>query len=266
MKCIAVFCVNYNSYEFLDSFLCSVDKAAKYAGDVSVSVFVADNTERNIKAISTNVHNINLKIFAYNENLGYFGAVGRMMDDVPAEDFDYVIISNVDIMIEQDALAKLVSKYDRNNTVGWIAPQIYSEDEHRDRNPKIMARYSLRRLRMLRLMFKYLLLNSVYKKTLYQRKKYQVHDPGEIYSGHGSFIILTNEYFKRCDIIDYPVFLFGEEIYLAEKCRVNGLTVYYDPEIKVVDREHASTSKMPSRFYTKCNVEALSYIIRTFYR
>lgn len=59
---------------------------------------------------------------------------------------------------------------------------------------------------------------------------------------------------------------FGEEIYLAEKCRVNGLTVYYDPEIKVVDREHASTSKMPSRFYTKCNVEALSYIIRAFYR
>lgn len=154
----------------MDSFLCSVDKAAKYAGDVSVSVFVADNTERNIKAISTNVHNINLKIFAYNENLGYFGAVGRMMCDVPAEDFDYVIISNVDIMIEQDALANLVSKYDRNNTVGWIAPQIYSEDEHRDRNPKIMARYSLRRLRMLRLMFKYPLLNSVYKKTLYQRK------------------------------------------------------------------------------------------------
>ena len=60
MKKIAIFCVNYNSYEFLDSFLCSVDKAAKYAGDVSVSVFVADNTERNIKAISTNLHTMKI--------------------------------------------------------------------------------------------------------------------------------------------------------------------------------------------------------------
>ena len=88
---------------------------------------------------------------------------------------------------------------------------------------------------------------------------------GEIYGGHGSFIILTKMYFERCGIINYPVFLFGEEIYLAEQCRQQGLKVVYDPTIAVKDTEHASTGNMPSRFYCNCNAKALEYIMSAFY-
>ena len=267
MNKIAIYCVNYNSYEYLSAFLKSVDVAAKNAsGQADVFVYVADNTEKQVEEINEVLLNAALRIFPYHENLGYFGAVKKMMAETKLEDFDFVIISNVDVELKANVLNVLLECYCNDvSHMGWIAPQIYSEAERRDRNPKIVARYSLKRLRMLRLMFKYPLLKFLYNKTLYKRKKYQTYEPGEVYGGHGSFIILTKEYIRICGAINYPVFLFGEELYLAEQCRSNGLKVAYDPRIKIVDEENSSTGKMTSGFYNKCNVEALEYIIRTFY-
>jgi hypothetical protein len=108
-------------------------------------------------------------------------------------------------------------------------------------------------------------LDTLYTRTFYRQKKYESYPAGKIYAGHGSLIILTNEYFKRCGKIDYPVFLFCEEIYLAEMCQKTGLSVEYVPTIKVTDSEHASTSRMKHSFYCRCNYEAMQYIIKTFY-
>ena len=65
---------------------------------------------------------------------------------------------------------------------------------------------------------------------MYKRKKYLVvGSPKDVYAGHGSFIILTKYYLSKVGIVNYPVFLFCEEIYLAEMCRINNLLVRYEP-------------------------------------
>lgn len=265
MKNISIFCVNYGSYEELSNYLCSIEQAINSVrGIAHIDVFIADNTETNIKTINDN-YNINIKIFYYHKNYGYFGAINHMMKTVYMKDYDYIIISNVDITVDNNIFTELLKQ--QHNNIGWIAPQIYSKVETRDRNPKILERYSLRKLKILKLFYKYPLLNFIYTTTVYKGKKYKKNNIEHtmIYGGHGSFIILTKQYFENCGIIDYPIFLFGEELYLAEKCRQHGLTVRYEPSIKVIDNEHTSTRKMKSAFYNKCNFEAIDYIIRTFY-
>lgn len=267
-KRIALYCVNYNSYDELHAFIHSVEKSvADIIGCKSLDIFIADNTEENYKEICLRNKFFSIHTFPFHKNLGYFGAVKKMMDETNPESFDFIIISNVDVVLAPDALQGIVGKTAdySNKGIGWIAPQIYSEAENRDRNPKIMNRYSIRKLKILRLLFKYPMLYFLYKNTAYKRKRYQPHTAGNIYGGHGSFIILTKEYIEKCGPINYPVFLFGEEIYLAEECRRHNLKVVYDPTIKVTDKEHASTGRMPSRQYNKFNIEALNYIIRTFY-
>ena len=245
MKKIALFCVSYQSNKERDAFLASIDTAAQKATNlVSVDIFVANNTSEN--------------------NPGYFGAVKQLMDLEDVTDYDYSIISNVDLAVEEDFFLKLV-EYKCDKNTGWIAPQIWSHLEERDRNPKIISRYSLRKLNILKAFYQFPLLDTLYTRTFYRKKKYESHPAGKIYAGHGSLIILTNEYFKRCGKIDYPVFLFCEEIYLAEMCRKAGLEVEYVPSIKVIDSEHASTGKMRHSFYCRCNYEAMLYIIKTFY-
>lgn len=264
MKKIVVFCVIYNSYKEFYDYIKSIEEAVKAADDICVDVYVADNTTENIQTIDVSSDYINIVVKQNKKNLGYFGAIRILMEETDCNVYDYLIISNVDVMMVQDTLANLASKKTGNN-VGWIAPQIYSLKERRDRNPKILNRYSRHKLTILKLMYEYPLLHILYNVTLYKRKKIASHEAGYIYGGHGSFIILTKEYFKRCGIIDYPIFLFDEEVYLAEMCLRNNLLVEYDPTIKVNDIDHVSTSNMSNGFYNKCNIEAICYILKTFY-
>lgn len=242
---IALFSVSFESDKEKDLFLSSIKQAKKRAMEVAaVDVFMACNTREN--------------------NPGYLGAVRLLMNQVDLGLYDYIIISNVDLTIEEDLFIKLAN-YQCQEDIGWIAPQIWSEKEKRDKNPRQASRYSLRKLKLLRLGYQFPWLDTLYTKTLYKRKKMHRKQPGYVYSGHGSFIILTKTYMARCGKVNYPVFLFCEEIYLAEQCLKAGLKVVYSPNIKVTDLEHVSTGKMDHRTYCKYNLEAIDYIIKTFY-
>ena len=270
MKRIAIFCVNYNSYEelsgYLDSLAVAVEEASKARKEVNLDVFVADNTERNPQSFAPNINSpsITYCLFPYHQNLGYFGAIGKMMKEVDVCPYDYVLVSNVDLTVAEDFFIKL-AVYPCEETTGWIAPQIHSCYEKRDKNPGLVKRYSLRKLKMLKALYCFPKLKRLYTQTFYRLKKYQCHPAGQIYAGHGSMLILTQNYFRLCGKIDYPIFLFCEELYLAEQCLKAGLKVEYVPIVKVEDAEHVSTSRMDYRFYCRCNYEAISYIIKRFY-
>ena len=261
---VAIYCVNYNSYDSLKHYLASIDTAAEKAKDCSdVSVFIADNSIP-ASPIDYQPRHFTMKTFPTGDNKGYFGAINYLMKRHAPTDYDFAVISNVDLSMSDDFFISLSQQSVAADT-GWIAPQIYSCVEQRDRNPKIMRRYTKRKLQILKAKFHYPLLNWLYNHTLYRSKKYISHKPGQIYAGHGSFIILTRQYFERCNIIDYPIFLFCEEIYLAEQCLQHHLTVYYCPDIKVTDMEHASTNSFRRSRYCRFNYEALSYILKRYY-
>ncbi len=246
MKHIAIFCVSYLSEKERDAYLASINIAAKKAADkVKVDIFVANNTKE--------------------DNPGYFGAVKRMMVQKDMNAYDYSIISNVDLALEEDFFIKLAD-YECSDNTGWIAPQIWSDQELRDMNPKISERYPYYKLKVLQFLHHHPSLHKLYSRTLYYRKRVQSSTEGHIYAGHGSFIILTKKYIERCGIINYPIFLFCEEIYLAELCRKAHLDVTYVPNLRVFDREHISTGKMPIKEYSRLNYEAVSYILNEFYQ
>lgn len=245
MKHIAIYCVSYESDRERDNYTASIRHAAERAKEKAlIDIFVANNTPTN--------------------NPGYFGAIRQLMINNDPSNYDYVIISNVDVTVEEDFFIKLAD-YECSTTIGWVAPQIWSELEQRDRNPGVISRYTKRKLQIHKLFYKYPFLERLYIYTFYRSKKYQQHPEGDIYAGHGSFIILTRQYFSLCGIINYPLFLYGEELYLAECCRQQQLRVVYFPSIKVYDNEHVSTGKMPSS--TKCHYEykAIQFILNRYY-
>ena len=99
MKRIAVFCVTYHSDRELEQYLTSLRRAQEYAGDkVGLDIFVGRNTDE--------------------DNPGYFGAVRRLMTGVEVKNYDYVIVSNVDLTVEVDFLTKLAD-YDCAGDTGW---------------------------------------------------------------------------------------------------------------------------------------------------
>lgn len=263
MKKIAIYCVTYNSYDALLKYLLSLDFVEK-GQDVSLTVYVADNTETAMQNIDYKPTSYKLSILQLGKNLGYFGAIFHLMEKFTPLEYDYSIISNVDLTLNNN-LFHLLANLKMLKHCGWIAPSIISKSEGRDKNPKILKRYNKKKLFILSYLFKYPWLYNLYTHTIYKRKKYTKRDAMKIYAGHGSFIILTKEYFKRCGIIDYPVFLFCEEIYLGEQCIQHGLKVKYEPSLVVYDTEHVSTGTFKNKQYCQYNYKAIKYIINKYY-
>ncbi|MBO4718248.1 MAG: hypothetical protein J5658_00100 [Prevotella sp.] len=235
----------------------------KVKDTISVTVLVADNSVP-ATHVDYQPQYFTLRILPTNDNKGYFGAIGFLMKEFDPQEYYYSIISNVDVLLTDNFFLKL-SNFKCDTAVGWVAPSIYSERHQFDWNPQAMQRYSLRKLKILRFLFKHPQLLQLKKKIFHEFKDIKKHSSGDIYAGHGSFIILPKVYFIKCGIINYPVFLFEEEIYLAEECRKHGLKVVYYPQLKVLDIGGVSTGKIPSLQYCSHYIEALNYIISHYY-
>lgn len=266
MKRIAFYCVNYNSYDTLLAFLKSIDIASESVEKTAmVSVYVADNSET-IFPIDYNPRKFMLKHIVCGKNNGYFGGIKYTMNILPPLSYDYTILCNIDILLSPETLANLVD-YKAAENVGWIAPAIYEKLRGINANPFAMNRYSKFKLQLLRLSFKYPFIHYIYSHTLQKMKKYpELNEDKPIYAGHGSFMILTNEFFTKCPQLDYPVFLYGEELFLAEECRKQNLEVVFVPNIKLTTLGSVSTGKLKRNTLYRYNFEALSFILNKYYR
>ncbi len=262
---ILIVAVTYNSYLELSSYLTSIEKAVERCPGAEVIVCVADNSVDKKSIESSHYKYIKVDVTSL-DNKGYLGGAQYVINSrTDLSTFDYVAISNVDIELSSDFFTKL-KEYQLDKDIAWLATRIWSMAEGRDRNPKILSRLSKKRLQLINLMYKYPVLDYLYTKTLYKRKtKYMPSPEMNIYAGHGSFMLLTKHFFEHYKKIEYPIFLFGEEIYLGELIRLVGLRVRYVPDLEVIDMEHTSTGMMKKAFYYKCNKESIDYILSSFY-
>ena len=65
-----------------------------------------------------------------------------------------------------------------------------------------------------------------------------------IFSAHGSFIVMTYQTsLELSPIFHEDMFLYNEELYLAHRCRLLQIPVYYVPKMKVIHLEGASSTK-----------------------
>lgn len=265
MKLLIV-AVNYNTYQKLNAFIQSVnDSLVNCKNNVSVDIFVADNSSEKKSVNFDGFTNLSIKVVPLN-NLGYLGGAQYILNQIQDKThYDYIAISNVDLTLNHDFL-DVLANYDCPKDIGWVAPSIYSIQENR--NKVSLFRPSKMEFWLLCLLFKYPILFKFYRQTLYLRKRRssKIREAREVYSGHGSFILLTNIFFKYNPVLSFKPFLFCEENYFAELLRISSLKCIYIPELKIRDEEHVSIGKIDYKKKCKFNYEAHQFIYDRFYR
>lgn len=268
-KNIAVICVNYNSYSELQNYLYSLDNAiVSESLECTFDVYVVDNSS-NKKTIDLHgLKNIIPKIIQL-ENNGYFGGAFYVINNlVEIQKYSYVIISNVDILFEQDFFINL-SQLKLSDDIAWISPYRYSQKYNMPIFVEKLKRLPRWKMRLLLFLYKYPALKKMqhaFTMKRYERKSQLIPSSvQQIYAGCGSCIVLTSIFFKFYPQISYPVFLYGEEIFLAELIRLVNLKVLYVPSVKIVNIGSVSTGKIDFRRLCQYNYSALQYIYTNFY-
>lgn len=263
-KNILFLCVTYNSNNELYNFLNSVCEAIKFYNDkYLVEICISDNNiNNNLNFDLSNFENVTIYYYKNANNLGYLGAIRKIINydfRLNIIDYDFITISNVDLLLSKDFFYSL-SNHKLDAKTAWIAPSIFSTKEKRDKNPKIITRPSLKKINYFILKYKFPILNYVYDIFFYKFKKNRKVSLNNvcIYAGHGSFMIFTNIFIPIIVKMNFPSFLFGEEIYIGELASRSYFKVIYVPEISIIDIEHVSTGKLNYKTYCKYNYQSLA--------
>ncbi|TAK56268.1 MAG: glycosyltransferase family 2 protein [Gammaproteobacteria bacterium] len=278
---VLVVAVNYRTPHHAARLVGSLLRAAD--GD-SLHVALVDNTEDDVGCIREEdvpIGNPDLTFVRAPLNLGYFGGanLGLQRYLLTHAMPDWVVVSNVDISINDpvDFVRQLSVFSDPG--VGVVAPSIVREDTGRDLNPFMRSRPSAWRMRAYSLLFRQYIGLAVYdvlatmKRRAMRRKELVRADnlpcgsrPGEqIYAPHGSLICLSRQFFERGGSLKYQPFLFGEEVFVAEQARQLSLRVLYAPMMVVQHSSSASISLIRSRVIHRYVRESSRYLAEHYF-
>lgn len=258
--------VDYKSKTEVLNFIDTIDRAVTSNSidylDYSLVVLCNSGIEDYIDFDSSKL-SVDPKFIDTSDNIGYLPTVSRYLfksvDNI--DDFDYIIFSNVDMLLDSSFFVELNSL---SSNADIIAPCIVTS-EGGYQNPFMSNRPSKPSLKFLRFVLSYDLIFYLYSKVSYFKSnlfKYSspVNKDSSIYAPHGSMVILSPTYFKGCDL-DHGLFLYGEELYIAESCYKNNKSVLYVPKLKVIHCEHRSTSLLSISRRRKLLLDALSSYI-----
>lgn len=286
MQRALVICVNYHNEKETQEFV--LDLLGLESNEL-LRILVIDNGRgKNLNKALNEIRKLDsrVQVLKARKNMGYLGAAQWGLREFLSKEPlpDWVMVSNTDIrMCQYDFLTRLFLYYP-NDAPAVIAPSILSMSSLRDQNPYMVHRPSKMRMKFYKRVFNYyygyllyelfstakdkLIKNMVRSiSVILGKRNFAKLKPRRIYAPQGSFMIFHKIYFDMGAGFDYGVFLFGEEIFVAESARHFGLTVRYDPRLRIMHKRHSTvgTDLKIRRKTARYVRDASSYCADTFF-
>lgn len=233
-------------------------------------LFIVDNSgsddeQQSLLLISSRDRRI--EIVSPGSNLGYFGAAQYAFDRMKGT--EDVVVMNTDIVFgSPTVLRQLRDESISRQSVGVLAPAIVSDRTNSDQNPHLVSPPSVRAAARRRwatatpLLAQIALFVSSARKRRKPSSRTTPDEPRTIYAAHGSFMYLTRRFFETSGNFRHPLFLFGEEVYIAEHARKVGLKTVHIPAITMRHVEHGTMGIRRSRSLLRMSGEATRFALQ----
>ena len=231
----------YKNVEVLQQFFASLVLPYSYRVIV-VNSFCNQETEEACRTLSLGYDADFISV----PNKGY-GAGNNIGSRYAMEHYQYrfLVLSNSDIIIRD---INFLNQMDDLKAV--YAADVRMENGHRQ-NPHLPFRIGLY-LNLLDLSYRWksnvlmnvaFAFNRMLRELVVAWTKVNGGKKVRIFSAHGSFIILTYQAVSELSpIFHEDMFRYNEELYLAHRCKLLQIPVYYVPTLKVIHLEGASST------------------------
>lgn len=217
MKKTAVITINYNSSTEIKTYV----KQIKEYKIIDKIIIVDNASTDNSLELLEQIKNDKTVIIKSLENLGY--AKGNNLGVKNLNDkFDYIIISNSDIAIEENAIESCINFLENNSEVAIAAPRIFvngKPDKMNTWKERTFFSDIINGTGFLQMLF-----YPIHIKSLYKNKNFS-QNVTEVECISGAFFIIKYDVFKQVDFFDPNTFLFYEEDILCKKVRDLGYKI-----------------------------------------
>ena len=235
---------------------------------------VIDNKYNEQKHLEDNLKKLDIDCiyFKANQNYGYLNGALYGVDKF-VEKFNYVpqwiVVSNVDIEYTNDTFYEEFLTKTYPDDIWCIAPSVQSLNGNYC-NPHYKERISLSKINFLIKIFKHPFLIKIYYKLNYlksSRNQNSIKQKSQyVYSSHGCFFILRNDFYKALNGEKYGVVLYSEESFIAEFIIENNKKSFYDSSIEIKHMENLVTGNLNYKDRGNYVSSSLEYIKKRFYK
>jgi GT2 family glycosyltransferase len=251
---IAFVCTNYNNTAHTREAVSSLEGNGKHQW----RIVVVDNSsdDENVYALKELASEFrNVELLLNKDNVGYFKGLNIGIKHLRSSqpDIDTMVVGNNDLVFPSDfadAITRNLSAFEKHAVV---SPDIVTLDGVHQ-NPHVIARISRFREFIYNLYYaNYYLAIAIRQmakitRSFTDRPDETRHDVAqEIYQGYGACYILSPMFFRHFEELWSPTFLMHEEYFLSKQLSDRGMSVYYEPSIKVLHRCHGAMDAFAGR-------------------
>ena len=272
MRKILITIINYSNEE----------EVLKYAKLISqqttaseICLVIINNKESDFPKVDleSELKKIDLSIELYNpkENLGYLNGVlygYRQYVNRQIINPEWVIISNTDIEIPDNYFFEEFLNKNYEKDIWCVAPSVYSPNKETYDNPHYVTRCSIRKINRIIWIHEHSILAFIYSNLSKIKAKFlntKKMDSQYVYSAHGCFFALRNEFIEKIKNNSYEGFLYSEEAYIAENISLHNKKCFYDSTLEIIHHENSVTGLLGIKKKSKYIAESLKYIRKEFY-
>jgi len=243
--------------------------------NIPYDIIVINNGSSNPNALTNfNLGNNSIQVITPTENLGYLNGAKFGFDfycranPIP----DFTILCNTDIIFEDELFLEKLIHEQKNKNVEVIGPSIISTLTHHHQNPMYKERLHIKKIKQLVFVCSHYPIYVIYQLGAYLKRftkklsnNNEKQKSGFVYTVHGSFLIFTKYFFEKGNTLNFPSFLYAEELFIAEQCLKNNSKIYYNSDLKIVHKEHSTSGFIKNRKHVKWLKQSLNYIYHNYY-
>lgn len=277
---IAVIAIHYKNEQQTQGFL--EDLSQHLLAHRGVELYIVDNGGNHngskfLPQLPAQVDRQQVQVFYPPANLGYFGGANWLLQQKNGlKEYKYIIVCNTDLQLGSQNFFSQLEELSLGAEVATVGPALVSGLSGQDTNPYLLERPTAKKMHFLKWVFGSLLTCQAYQLAgLAKAKLRGLRAPRlprsedqkarEVYAVHGGFMIFTGSYFQHGGDFNNPVFLYNEELYVAEFCRRRNLKMLYVPSLQVVHQEHGSVGLLYSRKILEYKAEAATYFANKYW-
>ena len=154
--------------------------------------------------------------------------------------------------------------------VGGIGPNIILKKTGKHQNPFATIRPGAMLMKVRKMAFSnyfmynlYHLLSATKSKVCYTEKQ---RESGYVYGIHGSVMILRKKCIDEFLKDTIGIFMYGEELYVAEKLKEEQFSSYYDMELKTIHNENQVTGKIVNKRKQLWHSQSMNFLIERYWK
>jgi GT2 family glycosyltransferase len=247
-------CTNYNNSSYSRG---AVRSLLRDGGEEYRIVVVDNNSDsKNVEALKSVAQEFpQVELLLNKDNVGYFRGLNLGIRHLRTyqPDIDMTVVGNNDLVFPADFAECLHRNQSTLEKYAVVSPDIVTLDGAHQ-NPHVISRIGKLREFIYNLYYaNYYLAIAIRRmakltRSFTDRPDETHHQTAqEIYQGYGACYVLGPVFFRHFEELWAPSFLMHEEFFLSKQLSDKGLSVYYEPSIKVLHCCHGAMAAITSR-------------------